>query len=60
MMHIVNNAKDFIKGELVAHLYASGDQVRVVNLPPDLVEVLVILYHQDLLFGVWLSTPVFA
>lgn len=27
MYLIVNNAKDFINGELLAHLYASGDQV---------------------------------
>ncbi|KOB65852.1 Uncharacterized protein OBRU01_17314 [Operophtera brumata] len=26
MMMIINNAKDFINGELLAHLYASGDQ----------------------------------
>lgn len=29
IMHlIINNAKDFINGELLAHLYASGDQVK--------------------------------
>jgi len=28
IMHlIINNSKDFINGELLAHLYASGDQV---------------------------------
>lgn len=27
MMLIINNVKDFINGELLAHLYASGDQV---------------------------------
>lgn len=27
MMIIINNTKDFINGELLAHLYASGDQV---------------------------------
>lgn len=27
MYLIVNNTKDFINGELLAHLYASGDQV---------------------------------
>ena len=27
MMLIINNTKDFINGELLAHLYASGDQV---------------------------------
>lgn len=34
IMHlIINNAKDFINGELLAHLYASGDQVKIhVNL----------------------------
>lgn len=30
MMMIINNAKDFINGELLAHLYASGDQVRLM------------------------------
>lgn len=29
MMLIINNVKDFINGELLAHLYASGDQVQV-------------------------------
>lgn len=29
MMLIVNSTKDFINGELLAHLYASGDQVRI-------------------------------
>lgn len=28
MFLIINNSKDFINGELLAHLYASGDQVR--------------------------------
>lgn len=28
MMLIINNVKDFINGELLAHLYATGDQVR--------------------------------
>lgn len=29
IMHlIINNGKDFINGELLAHLYASGDQVK--------------------------------
>jgi len=32
MMLIINNAKDFINGELLAHLYASGDQVKVALL----------------------------
>lgn len=27
MMLIINNVKDFINGELLAHLYATGDQV---------------------------------
>lgn len=30
MMLIINNAKDFINGELLAHLYASGDQVIII------------------------------
>lgn len=29
MMLIINNVKDFINGELLAHLYANGDQVRI-------------------------------
>lgn len=28
MFLIINNSKDFINGELLAHLYATGDQVR--------------------------------
>lgn len=28
MLLIINNAKDFINAELLAHLYASGDQVK--------------------------------
>lgn len=28
MMLIINNVKDFINGELLAHLYATGDQVQ--------------------------------
>lgn len=32
MMLIINNCKDFINGELLAHLYAKGDQVRLFNL----------------------------
>lgn len=31
MYLIVNNTKDFINGELLAHLYASGDQVGKEN-----------------------------
>lgn len=31
MYLIVNNTKDFINGELLAHLYASGDQVGSIN-----------------------------
>lgn len=27
MMLVINNVKEFINGELLAHLYASGDQV---------------------------------
>lgn len=33
MYLIVNNCKDFINGELLAHLYASGDQVSALNKP---------------------------
>lgn len=29
MMLVINNCKDFINGELLAHLYAAGDQVSV-------------------------------
>lgn len=29
MLLMINNTKDFIMGELLAHLYASGDQVCV-------------------------------
>lgn len=29
MMLIINNVKGFINGELLAHLYASGDQVSI-------------------------------
>lgn len=29
MMLIINNVKEFINGELLAHLYASGDQVSI-------------------------------
>lgn len=32
MMLVVNNVKDFINGELLAHLYASGDQVGTLRL----------------------------
>lgn len=37
MYLIVNNTKDFINGELLAHLYASGDQVifKIKELPFD-------------------------
>ncbi|CAO1408412.1 unnamed protein product [Diamesa tonsa] len=31
MMLIVNNCKDFINGELLAHLYASGDQAQMME-----------------------------
>lgn len=31
MMLIINNVKDFINGELLAHLYANGDQVRITS-----------------------------
>lgn len=33
VMHmIINNIKDFINGELLAHIYASGDQVRIFSI----------------------------
>lgn len=32
MMLIINNSKDFINGELLAHLYATGDQVLMNGL----------------------------
>ncbi|XP_037935604.1 dynamin isoform X2 [Teleopsis dalmanni] len=31
MMLIINNTKDFINGELLAHLYATGDQVQMME-----------------------------
>ncbi|XP_017851998.1 dynamin isoform X4 [Drosophila busckii] len=31
MMLIINNAKDFINGELLAHLYATGDQAQMME-----------------------------
>lgn len=30
MMMVINNVKDFINGELLAHLYATGDQVSII------------------------------
>lgn len=35
MMLIINNAKDFIQGELLAHLYASGDQAQMMEESPE-------------------------
>ncbi|KAI5642453.1 dynamin GTPase effector domain-containing protein [Phthorimaea operculella] len=35
MMMIINNAKDFINGELLAHLYASGDQAQMMEESPE-------------------------
>nr|XP_031840789.1 dynamin isoform X7 [Nomia melanderi] len=36
IMHlIINNAKDFINGELLAHLYASGDQTSMMEESPE-------------------------
>ncbi|XP_023248240.1 dynamin isoform X3 [Copidosoma floridanum] len=36
IMHLViNNAKDFINGELLAHLYASGDQSSMMEESPE-------------------------
>lgn len=36
MYWIINNAKNFINAELLAHLYASGDQVNVDAEPFEL------------------------
>lgn len=33
MFMIINHTKDFINGELLAHIYASGDQVRILLTP---------------------------
>lgn len=35
MMLIINNAKDFINGELLAHLYATGDQASMMEESPE-------------------------
>ncbi|XP_046669227.1 dynamin isoform X13 [Homalodisca vitripennis] len=35
MFLIINNAKDFINGELLAHLYASGDQSSMMEESPE-------------------------
>ncbi|CAD7086702.1 unnamed protein product [Hermetia illucens] len=35
MMLIINNAKDFINGELLAHLYATGDQTQMMEESPE-------------------------
>lgn len=35
MMLIINNSKDFINGELLAHLYASGDQASMMEESPE-------------------------
>uniref|UniRef100_A0A8D8Y235 dynamin GTPase n=1 Tax=Cacopsylla melanoneura TaxID=428564 RepID=A0A8D8Y235_9HEMI len=35
MLLIINNAKDFINGELLAHLYASGDQAAMMEESPE-------------------------
>ncbi|XP_058117233.1 dynamin isoform X3 [Anopheles coustani] len=35
MMLIINNTKDFINGELLAHLYASGDQASMMEESAD-------------------------
>ncbi|XP_061382953.1 dynamin isoform X2 [Danaus plexippus] len=35
MLMIINNAKDFINGELLAHLYASGDQSQMMEESPE-------------------------
>ncbi|XP_031636201.1 dynamin isoform X2 [Contarinia nasturtii] len=35
MMLVINNVKDFINGELLAHLYASGDQNKMMEESPE-------------------------
>lgn len=35
MMLIINNTKDFINGELLAHLYATGDQASMMEESPE-------------------------
>ena len=36
IMHLIlNNTKDFIMGELLAHLYASGDQAAMMEESPE-------------------------
>ncbi|XP_055550263.1 dynamin isoform X2 [Wyeomyia smithii] len=35
MMLIINNCKDFINGELLAHLYATGDQASMMEESPE-------------------------
>jgi dynamin GTPase len=35
MMLVVNNVKDFINGELLAHLYACGDQAQMMEESPE-------------------------
>lgn len=45
MMLIINNAKDFINGELLAHLYASGDQVREREIEREPTEIIYRFYN---------------
>lgn len=47
MYLVVNNAKDFINGELLAHLYASGDQVRFIVTCKDWEVIIVILLESN-------------
>lgn len=46
MMLIINNVKDFINGELLAHLYATGDQVTAQHMET-------LLWHIDNLIFVY-------
>lgn len=48
MMLIINNAKDFINGELLAHLYASGDQVIIKKNISNRIKLLMILNINNL------------
>lgn len=48
MMLIINNTKDFINGELLAHLYASGDQQQMMEESPEAAqkrEEMLRMYH---------------
>lgn len=55
IMHlIINNAKDFINGELLAHLYASGDQVRKRHI-----YYIIYCYHFSIYLNLFTSHYIF-